>query len=214
MVFRDLHSLGTQGDKKVTFTDETFETSTVFRNFLRLIVEGDCLLKARPPIVNLAHFIQKWDCPVARRTLLAYLRDYVARVNWGEISPLTVFVAGAILDCFHTCVWALDQPRRVWGDDPDNYPARCGKAAYNVFNPAYWPIVLFKQVPLNYSWALQNAMNDWDGTNTHAVQPLGEETAEDYNEEGEEIRDKADCTCNDDLACLFTQYLDRAQAHL
>lgn len=101
---------------------------------------------------SVALFLKKWDCPTLSR--LYILR---AGVKCGDgMNPLSVFLIGVELQCLTTCSIALDAPARKWKGTRVN----SGMKGFNMLNPAYWPLVLHRLVPVHYYWALQRTFSD------------------------------------------------------
>jgi hypothetical protein len=143
-VFRDAQNFKTNATGpaySVTFVDPSFETSTVFQEFLELIVEiptarrlGRSDAEDFAIHVGLFRFLKKWDCP-SHSSLLVFTLIHLARGNdcWARI----IFAIGACLDNHALAQDALGQHLILGG-------------RHKVWDPLLWKAWLWQSVPPQY----------------------------------------------------------------
>lgn len=158
-MFADAHSFSV-GEKKVELVRDN-ETASVFRAFLKLASEGvvdrDIYLTG---IVNLALFLNKWDCPGVLANLLCAVQ---LRLKNGAACPLSAFEVAAAIDDEETARAALSIRRWEWAKRdgaPNGIPSR------PVLDPRGWSLWHWRDISnADYIFALIRAYDDVGDTN-------------------------------------------------
>lgn len=110
-VFRDAGSIAGDAPKDLHFIDPELETASVINRFLQLAatnaIGDESTLLTEDDLgsyIRLVPFLRKYDC----QELLAELPQCIRhKLERDEISPLHVFVLGAVLDDVELCILAL-----------------------------------------------------------------------------------------------------------
>lgn len=151
-MFADARSL--DGDKKIEFTDEQFETSDVFPLFLSLATSLDPLsefLTVSPQVTNLLLFLRKWECTALYSSVVKTLYRSYRNNKLNRIYPLQLFQLGALLDDVAICKVAITKHLRgrvdCWWD---------GNLAKSPFDPNGWTASFWREneIPREYLFAL------------------------------------------------------------
>lgn len=176
-VFRQAHALSTGDPLSLEFDDPSLESAATLRAFLALIIHLTLPFSSpssRPPtpaanatlaqtdtLAPLLLFLEKYDCPAPRTTLLLLLT---------QAMPSTVHPAAALLA---GCM--VDEPRLVEAalrfadrDRSDNHyePSEVEGALHaerrdrDTLDPARMPYEFARRIPGEYLWALGRA---WGG---------------------------------------------------
>lgn len=143
--------------------DESYET---LEDFKELIDTGalspwglDHEIDFFQQILNLAAFLDKYDCSRALNDLIRFLKEGVRgskSCETGDLPPLILFAVGARLDQSELCEMALDLPRGGWGRYADwAYPFHLGlDLNLNTLHPHGIPYRILSEMPFDYMLAL------------------------------------------------------------
>lgn len=161
-MFADAHSISA-GERKVELVGEN-ETASVFRDFLKLVSEGKLALTENlVGIIDLAHFLKKWDCPAVLANLLCAVQ---LRLMKQEISPLAAFELAAAMDDVDTAKTALTILNWEW---PESDAATHGIPSHPVLDPRAWNLFYWRDISnADYIFALIRAYGDVGNTDNLA----------------------------------------------
>lgn len=154
-------SVAAQGaDREIHFTDDTIETSEVFKRFLPLLISATVDVKdiQRPknlnPLVFMTRFLVKYDCPFLMAVLGLRLKEYMSNGRSG----LYTFIIGSNMGDTDLCMSALSGKTRTWSEssEPDTNSEK-SPPTFNCLNPQALRFSWWSMIPAPYLYALNRA---------------------------------------------------------
>ncbi|CAK9779659.1 hypothetical protein CC85DRAFT_306041 [Cutaneotrichosporon oleaginosum] len=180
-VFRQAHAVSS-GPLHLEFDDTSIESASTIRNFLNLIVHLRLHLEPAPTSAASAHsssprlsstlhqadqlnalfrFLDKYDCPVLRRSAILVLDTLLP----SSIDPAAALLAGCAADEPDLVSAALRFADRGKSDGHYEAPEAelaltAAKEDKDTLDPARMPYEFVRRIPQEYAWALARA---WGG---------------------------------------------------